>query len=1091
MTRYTRDVNWKFLGDVPLAMQHIPQARVVVGQMLDILGTVPTKTLSRQIAPGVTVRVDGWGSQLVVTINAAHTPDSPGYVPPSEFATWVPEGFVFYPASDESPNGWGLPIKPLRDDAFSDEEQVFSPLNLAPGLDVERWTPGGALGEVLVTRKPDAGYPPQSTANRQVITMPPLYHPDYGPHPTKLAPTTRGPWQAYRLEFIDFDANSPDITTGERAERKAWKREMFGLFNQHRVSIGRDPVAPPIRGDYDSAQATCEWTVSTMWFGHSCKGYPPTWRDVDDRGLKTGTKASRYATATSATMGVTIPVSQITEILTSAGTTFDVQYADETGNDVVVWDAYIPYSPRSAFDSWMNSPPHKSAIEDVDFDVSDAYGVWVQVGCAVGSWAAHFTMRYQWVQHGNVYWHSSHDEIPTLSWFGYMSKNLHDETWPVAFAVEVGDNSTARIWISAWNSLISPGDDGVTNTSWYQRLRASGASRQGVLGTSIFARGRTIAIAPDSGYVLAAAIQKLGDHDVQYRLVAICVHKADEPEDIWDGLTPKVRVWWVDLPPHVLETFNGVPTSVVAGNPHTVIRTKYGVEPIEWPWIEANSPYSWRGGDVVDMSSSNLGRPPGDLLSYASMWEFNPEGTKAVCLRYSFNKELFDWHALGDDQAFCWVNEVFQAGRVGSMTNRSYISLADSNGGIEEFRHIAGTPVFCEMTVGFDTNDGAMHAVSFWTHNPAGGFVPSEPLPEGDLDTAHWYINEVPALYLDNTSGAWPTSKWLWEWPMRVIPIVAYYGSDGAVRAVYDIEANMRSAFVSHNSIDHEHNYGQTINLVGNRLAPGVLYRGVATGPAVVNDAECRAMLDVATLYSAEIGHNGVNTMADYPIVLHASDGHLSFVALGVDSPLVTTTSAPVNFPFNPEPYLSLYAGQTVDVAPNPDWAPWDSVETTRQVIQLDVWHNGSRVHTSRYPNPYKFHVHRAWSNPWNKYTRMFWGYKGSLNFSPRWNTAWGVIGGFATNRDGDWAMCATFGIQRGTAFFRVGGTDAEYTATNVDGVQYSFRFPYNPSSSVYNTSGPYNVGGFMAASFATQDQLASMMQIPGASPRANYVGVV
>lgn len=1105
MTRYTRELRFRFKGDVALCQRYIPQARVVVGKLLDTLALgATTGAMTRQLAPGVTVRASVWDGEPIAEIDVTGL-SSAQQVGNTEFNPWVPEGFVFYPASDASTNGWGLPIQQIEVDDVPEDEQVFAPVNLAPGLDVTRWTPGGALGEVLVTRKPDAGYPPLSTETRQSVTYPPLYHPEFGPHPTSKTPQQYGDWQAYRLEFIDFDANAENLSPEQRVERKAWKREIFRLFNEHRGSIGLDPLYPPIRGDYDSAQATCEWAVSTRWMGHSCAGFPPTWRDVDDRSLKNGAQARNDAPVSDWTMGVFNPapsgMTSAGEILTATASEFEVQYQDETGFDVYISNGLLARSPQQAFDAWMGSPQHAAIIESTTYDHRPMSGAWVQAGYASGVSVAHFTNRRQWVQAGNAYWHSAHTEVPTLSWFGFTSKNLYDDTWPVAFSLEGTVGASLRTVVAVQDELLNaPDGDGYGWPRWHQRLHtpsddSEGPLRQGVLGSYIFARGRCIAIAPDSGYVLAAAIQKRGDHDVQYRLVAICLHKADDPGDVWQGFTPKVRVWWIDLPPHVLATFNGVPTSVIAGNPHTVIRTKYGAEPTEWPWIDANSPYSWRGGNVVDVSSSGLGRPDGDLLSYASMWEFNAEGTKAVCLRYSYDKTLFDWHTTTEDPLsevpFSWANEVIGSGQVIGLSARSYIGQAVATGGIEEFRRITGTPVFCELTLVFSSDNALLANTTFWTHNPAGGFVPSEPLSDAQMHASHWYIAETPTMYVQAQFGSVPfiDADFLWLWPMRVTPIVAFYGADGSVRAVYDVESNMRSAFVEHTTLDPATNYGQTLDFNGNGLSPGVFYRGIAVGASVVDDAACRDILAAATLYSAEIGHAGINTMADWPIVLNASDDHVVFAAIGVDAPLSTSTPAPTGFPFNPAPFANLYAGQQIDVLPNPDWAPWDSVETERACVQMDVWHNGTRVHSSRHPNPNRFHVHRAWSNPWNKFTRVFWPFKGGVSFSPRMNTAWGVIGGFVVDRAGNWAMCATYGVQRGTGFFRSGSTDASYTYTNADGAQYSFRYPN--SSTVFNTSGPYNLGGFMSASFATQEELAEMMQIPGANPRAHYVRIV
>lgn len=1114
MTRYVGDLRWRFKGDAQLAQTFIPRARVVAGLLDDVMPNLATARVKREIAEGVIVEAKRWGSQLVVTIDVRKL-ESKTFQSSERYNPWLPEGFVFYPASDASPNGWGLPIQKINVPGVSEDEQPFAPENLAPGLDVSRWTPGGSLGEVLVTRKPDAGYPPLTTDVQESIVSPPLYHPEYGPHPEKKNPTTLGPWQAYRLEFTDFEANAEGLDQETRNERKEWKRELFRLFNEHRAGAGRDPLNPPIRGDYDSAQATCEWALSTKWWGHSCEGYPITWRDARDRGMKNGTQASHYSPVNDETMLVTydgVSGSPVTEIIAWTGVAATVQYQDEGGYDVIVVDAYTPHTPTEALAFWLASPPHKAGIEQANYDTQPLWGSWVQIGCAFGSSTAHFTLRMQWIQCGNVYWHSAHAEVPTLSWFGFTSKNLYDDTWPVSFALESDGSGNLRTVISGYDAVLgTPDAAGTASARWYQRLHmpadgTMGALNQGVLGPYIFARGRCIAIVPDSGYVLAAAFIKHGGYDLQYRLVAICLHKSDDPGDVWQGFTPKVRIWWVDLPPHVLETFNGVPTNWIAGNPHTVIRTKYGAEDTQWPWIEANSPYSWRGGNAVDVSSSNLGRPAGDLLSYASMWEFNGEGTKAVCLRYSYDKDLFDWHSTTyppGGSGFIpasWANTTLMPAGDLTIENVSDIGHSRALGQmVDDFQYVCGTPVFCEL--GFTAFPGSTTIeLRTWTHNPAGGFVvlptPSTATRQS-LKETHWYISEGYAQYHHRFGLIHIEFDPLtyWEYRARVTPLCAFYSSTGEVRAVYDVETNMSRLFQEH----WEYPTGGETYVAGNisqtrRLSnthPGVFYRGLAEGPSVVGDSQCKMLVASATHYSSEIGAKGVNTIADYPIVLHASEQHLVFAALGVDAPTLVASATPDNFPFNlqPSPVLGGFAVYGIDVEANPLWVPGDVVETNRKVVQMDVYMDGARIHSSRHPNPNKFHLHRAWCNPWILTDRRSFFIGGATlkhSYAPRWNTAWGLIGGFVVDRAGNWAVCATYGVQRGASFFRM--TDA-FIHTDPFGTQYSFVYPVGATT--YDTSGPYNLGGFMAASFATQEELAEMMKIPGDNPRAHYVRIV
>ena len=1087
-------------------MQFIPAARKVLGLLADTKGSVGTAKLVREVAKGVIVTAMFWAGMPIIEIDVqAHGDMVRGK---TEAGMWIPEGFVFYPASDDSPNGWGLPVNYNAVEGYEGYFNVFAPENLKPGLDVSRWTPGGCLGQVLVTQKVDAGYPKPKREGNELILYPPLYHPQYGPHPTKPQVDAEGAWKAYRLEFTDYQTNVENTSRAEQAAGKRWKREEFRLLNEHRDGLGLGLVLPPVRGDYDSAQATCEWSLSTHWFGHSCDGFPITWKAYADRGRKNGSIASEDADISDDSMRETPFANPTAEILANAATfAGDFEYTDQTGFGVFSGVAFFGViSAQATFDAWMGSPPHKAIIEEPESGTNLLRATFTQIGHRDGMAAAHFHKTHQWVESGNAFWLSEHPEVPILSWQSFTSKNLYGDTWPVRFAAssrQVGPDILDRTYIHSRNSLLDPPDgEGVGRTSWYQCLHYAPGGYSlsaGTLGSHIFARGRTIAIAPDSGYVLAAGIAKIGDAQLIYRLIALCLHKADEPGDYWDGYTPKVRVWWCDLPAHVLERFNGVPVTWFAANPHTIVREKYNPGLFDWPWKdEADWPYQWRGGDAVDVGSSGLGRPAGDLKSYASLWQFNASGTKAVCLRHSYDMERFSEQPRSQIMA-TWASEIIAPRNAKPRAARSYISLNDNGVDsviLNDFLHITGSPVFCEMTLTHGVNDELTTAMSYWTHNPAGGFVSRnirDDVYGAALAAAHWYIAETPAMHVSDPDNIedHTAAPFNWEYPMRALPIVAYYDDDGSVRAVYDIETNMRGAFVENVTVEPETSFGQTHRNV-NGMGMGVFYRGIAVGASIVSDADCREMLTQATLYSSEIGHGDINTMADWPIVLHASDDHLAFVTLGVDAPLVTTTEAPENFPFNPAPFASIYEAFAIDVAPNPNWAPWDSVETSRPCIQMDVWHNGSRIHTSRHANPHKFHVHRAWSNPWNWYSRVLrWDSAGGAalyHVAQRWNTAWGLIGNFVVDRQGNWAVAATFGFQRGIAYFRNGSQDATYFYTDGNGTQYGFDID---GCTVHNTSGPYNLNGFVASSFADQSALASMMQIPGANPRSHYVRVV
>lgn len=1065
-------------------MQFIPHARKVLGMLRASLGAVPTGKMQREVAAGVIVTaLFSAGTAIAeIDVRRAEQDIQQGWI---EAGLWVPEGFVFYPASDDSPAGWGLPVQYQDVDGADEIDRLFYPQNLAPGLEVSRWTPGGSLGQVLVTRKPGAGYP-EVKKGRETLLYPPLYHPQFGPHPDKLAPQELGSWQAYRLEFTDLQADVEGLTGIEQSAIKKWKRDQFRLHTEHRVGLGLDPMIPPFRGDYNSAQATCEWSLRTRWWGHSCAGFPATWKQAMDRAAKNGERAAERSAVSDTSMEAAYTYQGVGENL-HAGLLGVPQYEydDQTGFPVFSGCVFSLQTPQQAFDGWLASPPHRAIIEHADIGVHYSWAGYTNVGFRGGVAAMHFTFRNQWIQCGNTWFRSAHPELPVLSWQGYTSKNLQDETLPVIYGLDLmGGTTTARTLVLDSDQVI-----GSSNSFNYQRhftASSGSAVNSSMLGPYIFARGRVIAIAPDSGFVLACGWAKLGDYQDIYRLLAICLHPGDGTGS--PTVFPIARLWWCDMPSD----------GVLPGNPSTIIRTKYGDTPGDWPWLDPISPYSWRGGTTINVGSSGLDRT-NDLRSYASMWQFDPTGSKALCMRYSFDAALLATAPQASNTVFSWANEVyFDVTDAIALSQRSAIGINFSAGkGADDFQHITGTPVYCEVEFehGVNNSELVVFPPTFWTHNPAGGFVPNEPHTASELDDLHWYVAEVPALHLSyfDSAGYMEPENW-WRRRARVIPIHAFYGADGSVRAVFDIETNMSGAFRTRGSItapDSDTDFSQV--MAWNTTGPAVFYRGLAVGPSVVDEVACETLLESATLYSAEVGCNGVTTMADWPIVLHASDEHLVFAALGVDAPIITASDLPDGFPFNlvPRGTWGYSASEGIETEINPRWDPADVVETVRDVVQLDVWMDGTKIHSGRFPNPEKYHLHRAWCCPWDAGVRLQYAMK--LSYAAPRVTAWGLIGSFAEDKEGNWALAATYGVQRGAAYYRLMD---RFTYTGAGGTQYGFSYPSDtavtaPQATSYSSAGPYNVGGFMVSSFATQQELADMMNIPGANPRSHYVRVV
>ena len=232
-----------------------------------------------------------------------------------------------------------------------------------------------------------------------------------------------------------------------------------------------------------------------------------------------------------------------------------------------------------------------------------------------------------------------------LTWCGFPTLNLGWETMPVNVNHGVVPPLPqpppplfSHVYDFAFRSAyaaggdigavpsITTGWDGVFHSpSVNEDLRSTDMQR------FVFSRGRAIAMVPKNGLVWAAAIQKreVDDEPPVYRLVVISHHITDQAQSSNQavlktvGPTVMARVWWVDIP-----SFD----ALFSARPERMIYGVFGEEDEGWPWDSVNSPYSWRGGDKVDVGTSD-GGVTRDLLKYASQWVFNRAGTAAICAR--------------------------------------------------------------------------------------------------------------------------------------------------------------------------------------------------------------------------------------------------------------------------------------------------------------------------------------------------------------------------------------------------------------------------------------------------------------------------
>lgn len=602
-------------GDAPIA-QH--EGRKLLGHLMEQmrLSKSTQGKLQRTLADGTVVIARFDGTTPTVEIHGT------GYTAPRTGSAaegiepWVPRGFVVYPANAVASAGWGFPAVPVNDDDVG----PYDPPNLAPGLDVERWTAGGPLGQVLITQRPAAGY-----ATKADDLLPPMYfHAEVGLRADGALPGAAiGAWTAYRVEFSDFTAQSPDADELETVGIIAFKRGIFERVNAYRVNLSLDALALPMRGHYDSAQATAECMRGAHISGHFSQCFPPTYRTTDDRYTKDGMRHTGllYANIDSRNQGGGENViGKAFPPVTQVGT---------DPNGVAIWDMPNPapaFTAQEAFDAWLASPPHHAVITSSTFNISAVSASTTQIGLRQNFAAQHFVPHDQWIHCGNRCTHSRYGEIPIVSWFGFASINLGWETLPVTF-----DNSPAggngTVPAAPFLKTLEFVQDDVNGTPycWLRYNFDDGLYPPPAMDRCVFMRGRVIAIAPHKGLVWAAAVQRhesaLPNTLPTYRLVILAHHAADQPDDLAYGMTSYLRVWYCDMPP----------VSRFAANPQSLIRGVYGEEDEGYPWDQKDSPFSWRGGELIDVGTTDGSTR--NLLKYDSQWVFDSEGRRAICLR--------------------------------------------------------------------------------------------------------------------------------------------------------------------------------------------------------------------------------------------------------------------------------------------------------------------------------------------------------------------------------------------------------------------------------------------------------------------------
>lgn len=594
------------------------QARRLLGALMEQLrlGGVKVGKWERTLPDGTRLIAQYDGSTPMVTAIAPRVrpaeEDAAGNA-----AVWVPRGFVVYPAAASSPTGWGLPVVQVD---VEGAPAPYDAANLDPGLDLDRWTAGGPLGQVLLTEDVDAGYPALRTGDQ---IAPLMYTPGNGLEPDPEAePVAIGARAAYRLSFTGFAEGAPPMTAAARAAAIAFRRGIFERVNDWRVGIGRDAVFMPLRGRYDSAQTTADLMRLAGVLGHFSERFPATYRAPDDRamhdGLGSAALAFRRPSPDSRNSNT------FENITCTAFPPTPLIGVDPNGVDILSIPNPGPaVTAEQAFEAWITSPLHRALIESEAADMRDGRACVTQIGWRENFASQHFLPQDQWIGCGNRTWTSRHAEIPVVSWQGYPSLNLEWETMPgvpVASSLDFGPFDVVHPF-----ATIQPDPDypaaGVPVTTV---LQAFGGAPTSALTRNIYMHGRCVAMAPRNGLVWAAAVQKIeapGAATV-YRLVALTHHVEDQPDDRKaNGCTRYLRCWWVDLPDLL----------AFAADPRSFIRGEYGTEDEGFAWDDLESPYSWRGGTLLDVGLS-AGIAP-NRLRCNSQWVFDSEGRNAACIR--------------------------------------------------------------------------------------------------------------------------------------------------------------------------------------------------------------------------------------------------------------------------------------------------------------------------------------------------------------------------------------------------------------------------------------------------------------------------
>ena len=274
--------------DTPPDQYQQALGRKVLGELMEGVkrGGLYQNKIRRVFADGTVVVAQFDGTTPMVQVIAPATTQTPEV--PTMVTLWIPRGFVFVPGSAESPRGWGLPVIQQHDDTG----WPFGKQNLAPGLDVGRWTADGPAAQVLLTQDDTTQYP-----DGRKQQLPIGYDAKEWPASMDWQPKPVA-WHVARPTFDGFDW-TPDV----RGARIA-------LWRAVTTEVDKSMMALPFAGYYDDAQIFA--SLSNKYGSddtHWPLDYAPIAVRADKDGYRGAYAESRYANGTPAQLAAGLTLS--------------------------------------------------------------------------------------------------------------------------------------------------------------------------------------------------------------------------------------------------------------------------------------------------------------------------------------------------------------------------------------------------------------------------------------------------------------------------------------------------------------------------------------------------------------------------------------------------------------------------------------------------------------------------------------------------------------------------------------------------------------------------------------------------------------